>query len=434
MTGFLAWLLPLVAAVLTTWLATIEFTLRNGARGAVERALESRGRLHQWTSISHRIADVTACVSLLRLAVSMAFLVLWTVDFSGAPGAEFSTRGFFVGISTGIVGLWVLTSVLGAAISRWSAHPIVTVAIPFLQTCAVIGPLPGAVVRFADEVVKRLSGTTLAKNGEQSEAEAELLRSVEQSQRAGGLGETTAEMIENVVEFTSTDVGEVMTPRTEIEGIELTDDLAAIKNFIGQEGHSRIPVYEEDLDHITGILYVKDLVPFLGEDPATFRLQPLLRAPIVIPETKVVADLLADFQKSEVHMAIVVDEYGGTAGLVTIEDVLEEIVGEIKDEHEGEDPEEEPEIRTIADGRYEVDGRFHVDDLNEALSLELPEDEEYDTVGGYLMACLGRVPEQGESWDVDGIRLTALETSATQVALIGIERRARADQVDSATT
>ena len=155
--------------------------------------------------------------------------------------------------------------------------------------------------------------------------------------------------------------------------------------------------------------------------PATFRLQPLLRSPIVVPETKVVADLLADFQQSEVHMAIVVDEYGGTAGLVTIEDVLEEIVGEIKDEHEG-DVEEEPELRSTANGSYEVDGRFHVDDLNEALELNLPEDEEYDTVGGYLMACLGRVPDQGDSWDSENVRLTALETTATQVSLIGIEK------------
>ena len=121
-------------------------------------------------------------------------------------------------------------------------------------------------------------------------------------------------------------------------------------------------------------------------------------------------------------MAIVVDEYGGTAGLVTIEDVLEEIVGEIKDEHEG-DLEEEPELRPINQDHWEVDGRFHIDDLNEELMLSLPEDEEYDTVGGYLMASLGRVPEQGETWDVEGIRLTALETSSTQVARIGIQRR-----------
>ncbi|MBG83975.1 MAG: hypothetical protein CMJ40_05440 [Phycisphaerae bacterium] len=421
MNGFLVWFLPSMAALLTTWLATIELSLRNGSRGAVERALDAKGQRHRWDPIESRLPAVIIWISLLRVSAAVTFLCLWTLDFSGMPGEDFSTAGFFIGAGTGIGMIWILTGVLAAAISKWSAHPIVTMAMPLLKLCSDLGFVPGQLARFIDEVIKRLSGANLVRNNEQSEAEVELLRSVEQSQREGGLGETTAVMIENVVEFTSTDVGEVMTPRTDIEGIEKTDDLSEIKAFIGQEGHSRIPVYEEDLDHIVGILYVKDLVPFLGEDPATFRLQPLLRSPIVVPETKVVADLLADFQRSEVHMAIVVDEYGGTAGLVTIEDVLEEIVGEIKDEHEG-DFEEEPELRSLENGQYEVDGRFHVDDLNEALSLDLPEDEEYDTVGGYLMACLGRVPDQGDSWDSDNVRLTAIETTATQVSLIGIEK------------
>ena len=421
MNGFLVWFLPALAALFATWMAAIELSLRNGSRGAVERALEAKGQRHRWDPIESRLAAVIIWIALLKMAASVTFLCLWTLDFSGMPGEAFSTAGFFIGAGTGVAMLWILTSVLATAISKWAAHPIVTLAMPLLKVCSDLGFVPGQLARFIDEVIKRLSGANLVRNNEQSEAEVELLRSVEQSQREGGLGETTAEMIENVVEFTSTDVGEVMTPRTDIEGIEKTDDLSEIKAFIGQEGHSRIPVYEEDLDHIAGILYVKDLVPFLGEDPATFRLQPLLRSPIVVPETKVVADLLADFQRSEVHMAIVVDEYGGTAGLVTIEDVLEEIVGEIKDEHEG-DLEEEPELRSLANGHYEVDGRFHVDDLNEALSLALPEDEEYDTVGGYLMACLGRVPDQGDSWDSENVRLTAIETTATQVSLIGIEK------------
>lgn len=421
MNGFLVWFLPLLAAIFATWMAAIELSLRNGSRGAVERALDSKGQRHRWDPVEARLPAVIICIALLRVAASITFLCLWTLDMSGLPGEDFSSTGFFIGAGTGIMIIWLLTSVLATAISKWSAHPIVTLALPLLRLCSNLGFLPGLLARFIDEVIKRLSGANLVRNNEHSEAEVELLRSVEQSQREGGLGETTAEMIENVVEFTSTDVGEVMTPRTDIEGIEKTDDLSEIKAFIGQEGHSRIPVYEEDLDHIVGILYVKDLVPFLGEDPATFRLQPLLRSPIVVPETKVVADLLADFQQSEVHMAIVVDEYGGTAGLVTIEDVLEEIVGEIKDEHEG-DLEEEPELRSLANDHYEVDGRFHVDDLNEALELNIPEDEEYDTVGGYLMACLGRVPDQGDTWDSENVRLTALETTATQVSLIGIEK------------
>jgi CBS domain containing-hemolysin-like protein len=211
-----------------------------------------------------------------------------------------------------------------------------------------------------------------------------------------------------------------MTPRTDIDGLEYTDDLSEIRRLIGEVGHSRIPVFEEDLDHIVGILYSKDLVRWLGEIDPDFTLRPLLRRPIVVPETKQVADLLADFQRSEVHMAMVVDEYGGTAGLVTIEDVLEEIVGEIVDEHEPDD-EEQPGLRSVAEGVYEVDGNFHIDDLNESLEMQLPEEEEYDTVGGWLMACIGHVPETGESYIENGHRFTAAATTPTQVERIMIE-------------
>ncbi|MBT7351463.1 MAG: HlyC/CorC family transporter, partial [Phycisphaerae bacterium] len=259
-------------------------------------------------------------------------------------------------------------------------------------------------------------------NGRTSDAEAELLRSIDAKQREGELAAGAKTLIENVFDFTTTDVGEVMTPRIDIEGIEMTDDLGVIRAFILSAGHSRIPVFEEDLDHIDGILYVKDLIPFLGEDASGFELRPLLRRPIVIPETKPVADLLADFQQAEVHMAIVVDEYGGTAGLATIEDVLEEIVGEIYDEHEGNDDEDEPVLLETDANTWEVDGRFHIDDFNEAADSLLPEDDEYDTVGGWFTACVGHVPASGESHVVDGLEFEVLEAEPTRVIKLRVRR------------
>jgi putative hemolysin len=228
------------------------------------------------------------------------------------------------------------------------------------------------------------------------------------------------------VDFATTDVGEVMTPRIDIEGIEFTDDLAVIRSFISEEGHSRIPVFEEDLDHIVGILYVKDLVAFIGEDAADFQMRPLLRSPIVVPDTKPVKDLLVDFQSAEVHMAIVVDEYGGTAGLVTIEDILEEIVGEIYDEHEDGD-DEEPDLSENADGTWEVDARFHIDDFNEALDLHLPEDDEFDTVGGWALALAGRVPNPGEVIEDSGVRCTVIAAMPTHIVRLKVERSATAE-------
>ena len=226
-------------------------------------------------------------------------------------------------------------------------------------------------------------------------------------------------MLENVVEFRTTDVGEIMTPRTDVEGIEHTDDLHEIRKIVLESGRSRIPVYEENIDHILGILYVKDLVAFFGEEDESFNLLSILRQPIVVPDTKPVQELLGDFQRSEVHMAVVIDEYGGTAGIVTIEDVIEEIVGEIRDEHDDAEP-DEPKLVRVNDGLVEVDGRYNIDDLNDELSWELPEDEEYDTLAGFVLAHLGHVPEVGEVLEAFAKRFTTLEASATQINRISI--------------
>ncbi len=416
------WSLIIIGAIYGTVCMALSLILRNGGRSAIERRLSARGRDQAWRDMDSHRHQTAHVFALEAWIIAIAWLVLWTIDFSGLPGADFSTAGFFIGLGIGSVLCWLALDLVATAIARHAGPATVSACFPLIRFFCAVRFLVTGVSAFTDEVIKRLSGANLEAADEQAEVEAELLRSIEQSHREGGLDEGAVALLENVVEFTSTDVGEVMTPRTDIDGLEYTDDLAEIRRFIGEIGHSRIPVYEEDLDHIVGILYAKDLVRWLGEPDPSFTLRPLLRRPIVVPETKQVADLLADFQRSEVHMAMVVDEYGGTAGLVTIEDVLEEIVGEIVDEHEPDD-EEQPGLRPLPDGNYEVDGNFHIDDLNEALELGLPEDEEYDTVGGWLMACIGHVPETGESHDENGHRFTAIATTPTQVERIAIVAR-----------
>lgn len=412
------WVLIILTVIYSTICMAISMILRNGGRTAIERKLAETGRDGFWRDMESRRIDIAHTMSLHALAAGIVCLGLWIVDFSGLPSEDFSTTGFVVGLCTGVLLLWISIDLVASSMARHAAPAVVSSFFFMVRAYAIRINVLHWLVRFVDEVIRRLSGANL-ESTDQAEAEAELLRSIEQTHREGGLDEGAVALLENVVEFTSTDVGEVMTPRTDVDGLEYTDDLVEIRRFIGEVGHSRIPVYEEDLDHIVGILYAKDLVRWLGEQDPAFALRPLLRRPIVVPETKQVADLLADFQRSEVHMAMVVDEYGGTAGLVTIEDVLEEIVGEIVDEHEPDD-EEQPGLRPMSDGSFEVDGNFHIDDLNEALSLDLPEDEEYDTIGGWLMACIGHVPETGESHDENGHRFTAIATTPTQVERISI--------------
>ncbi len=416
------WSIIVLGGAYGTICMSISMILRNGGRSAIERRLSERGRDQAWRDMDAHRHQTAHVFALEAWFIAVIWLVVWTIDFSGLPGSDFSTSGFFFGLVAGTLISWLAFDPVATAIARHAGPATVSACFPLIRFFCAMRFVVSGVSSFTDEVIKRLSGANLESAGEQAEVEAELLRSIEQSHREGGLDEGAVALLENVVEFTSTDIGEVMTPRTDIDGLEYTDDLSEIRGFIGEIGHSRIPVYEEDLDHIVGILYAKDLVRWLGEKDPSFTLRPLLRRPIVVPETKQVADLLADFQRSEVHMAMVVDEYGGTAGLVTIEDVLEEIVGEIVDEHEPDD-EEQPGLRPLPDGSFEVDGNFHIDDLNEALELGLPEDEEYDTVGGWLMACIGHVPETGEGHDENGHRFTAIATTPTQVERIAIVAR-----------
>ena len=232
-------------------------------------------------------------------------------------------------------------------------------------------------------------------------------------------------MLEAVVEFRSTSVEQIMTPRTEINALEYTDDLGEVQAFINEHGHSRHPVYSENLDHIEGMLYAKDLLKWIinhGNNGEPFVLSELLREPSFVPETKTVRELLTQLLADQVHIAIILDEYGGTSGLVTMEDIVEEIFGEIQDEYE------EPEDATAvvldqSNKSAEIDARTEIDDANDelgAVGIELPESDDYDTVGGFINTLLGRIPEQGEEFDHESLRFEILEAEPTRVVRLRV--------------
>ena len=417
MTDLYVWL-AVAVLVAATWIAALKLALVGPSRTVVTMRLEDRGRAEAATWLNRKFDAAVFTLALVRTIGQFALFALVLAEtVQLRTEASLSWPDLLISGLISVAVLWVFTSVLAAALARHVGEGLLSAGLPLIRLVTrVCRPLTMA-VSFIDEAVRRLSGANLRN---EDETEAELLRSIDQTHRKGGLDEEAASMLENVVEFTNTDVAEIMTPRTDIQGIELTDDLAEIRAFISEVGHSRIPVYRENLDEILGILYVRDLVPLLGEDAKHFALEPLLRQPIIVPASKSVRDLLADFQRSEVHMALVVDEYGGTEGLVTIEDVLEEIVGEIRDEHEP-DGDEEPTLTTIDDTRAEADARYHIDDLNERLGLHLPEDDDFDTIGGFVLAQLGHVPTEGESFESHDARFTAIETAPTHVQRVGIE-------------
>jgi len=258
--------------------------------------------------------------------------------------------------------------------------------------------------------------------------EEEIKTLVDAGQEGGVLEEGEKNMIYSVFEIADTLAREVMVPRIDMIAVDTGTPLLEAADTAIQHGHSRIPVYEATVDHIVGILYAKDLLKVLRQQGRAgsdrVRLVDLARPAYFVPETKKVDELLRELQQRRVHMAIVIDEYGGTAGLVTIEDILEEIVGDIRDEY---DEKEEPMIRPLGENEYDVDARTLIDDVNDLMDVKLS-DEESDTLGGLIYNQLGRVPTPGESVEVDGVRMQVLDVQDRRIGRIRVKRETPASE------
>ncbi|MBE6765378.1 MAG: HlyC/CorC family transporter [Ruminococcaceae bacterium] len=227
---------------------------------------------------------------------------------------------------------------------------------------------------------------------EKTVTEEEILMMVDVGGEKGVIEESERDMIANIFEFDDTTASEIMTHRTEVIAVENTDSLTDIANTAIEEGVSRIPVYEDDLDTILGIVYVKDLLRYVGHhDTSNIKPTDIMRPAFFIPESKRLADLFSEMTEKKIQMAVVVDEYGGTSGIITMEDLLESIVGNIQDEFDNEDE----DISKVSDNCFTVDGTTPIDEVTDMIGVELPEGD-YDTIAGYIVTELGRIPKNGE--------------------------------------
>jgi putative hemolysin len=289
----------------------------------------------------------------------------------------------------------------------------------------ILRPIVWALERVT-ALVNRVLGVGDVDQNQISTEELKLL--VERGGEQGILEAEEEQMIHAVIELGDRRVHEVMVPRIAMAAVPASASLDEAIGTIVEHGHSRIPVYEDSVDEIVGILYAKDLLPFFRESAgARPELRSLLRPPVYIPESMTVDDLLHEFQRRKVHIAIVLDEYGGTAGLVTIEDLLEEIVGEIQDEYDVE----EPMVVQLSDDEARVDGRASIDDLGDLFDtdLGLEDEDEYDTVGGLIYHRIGGVPSPGDQVVVDGLRLTVESTDGRRVGKVLVVRQRAAEGV-----
>ena len=314
----------------------------------------------------------------------------------------------------------VVSIVLGELIPKGFAlaNPdriALTVSGPITLFAKIVSPLV-AVLVLLTKIISKPFGIDPTRTPELSAAEIRLI--VEQGSQQGVLEAEEEQMISAVMSLSDSKLHEVMVPRIDIVAIDQEASFDDAVTLVLTEGHSRTPLYKESVDHIVGILYAKDLLRIIAAGGPRPRLRDIMRPALFVPESQAVDDLLNELQRRRVHLAIVLDEYGGTAGLVTIEDLLEEIVGEIQDEFD----EEEPMKVIVREGEAILDGRADIDEMGELVdpALELEDDEEYDTVGGFVYHRIGRVPVVGDTVAVDPFKITVIKVIGRRVGKVRV--------------
>ena len=436
------WLIAALACVLlAAFFSALELSLHTLSRVRMSSELDDdhhhRDRIEViLKDVPGHAASLSFFTISMRLSAAVCF-VFWASGLRHEPAP--SPLSVFLGLAIAAVFVWIGSVLIPMGVAAHAGEPTLIrfARIARVAHLCVVPLLPTQ--RFMAEVVRRLVGAE--KNGRDLNISASDLRSiVDDDEVESRLDETERDMLEAVVEFRSTSVEQIMTPRTEIDALQYTDDLTEVMKFVDEHGHSRIPVYRDDLDHIDGILYAKDLLRWItthGQDGSPFVLSEVTREPTFVPETKTVRELLAQLLAAQVHIAIILDEYGGNSGLVTMEDIVEEIFGEIQDEYEEpDDPSGSVQLDPTAKAAT-IDARTEIDDANDELDtigLELPESDDYDTISGFVNTTLGRIPEPGEQIDLPMMRIDILEAEPTRVVRVRITRVDVPDEMSEFST
>ena len=333
-------------------------------------------------------------------------------------------QNFGVGISTGVVTLLLL--IFGeispkSLATRKAKQFSMTVARPIEICYYLFFPI----VKGLSFLVQAVNKGSHHPGTKPFISEDKIRRFLAVGVREGVIETDERQMINSIFEFDDITVKEIMVPRIDMICVDINDSIDKLIDIVIRMGLSRIPVYNGRIDNIVGIVYAKDLLPLLKETKPDITIQKIMRPAYYVPESKEIDNLFSELKKEKIHMAIVLDEYGGTAGLVTIEDLLEEIVGDIQDEYD----EEENLIEEEEDNRVIVDGRVDVDEINYYLDIALPE-EDYETISGFILSMLGYVPEEGEKIEFEDLEITVTKISQRRISKVEIKKTVNEDEVE----
>ncbi len=357
--------------------------------------------------LGNTIGNVAASI----IAVSLALQI--------ASGAGISADA---ALTVQIIVLTILVIIFGEITPKvWASKKPLgfarVIAIPMYWTSVLIYPA----AEFITELIKLSVAKFKFVKSKSAIDHQELIELANLSHERGTIEEDEHGLIHSIVTFRTVLVHEVMTPRVDMVCISADTEFNELIDIINLSGHSRLPLYKNSIDEIIGVIYAKDILPFI-KDPSLrekLSLEKIARKVMFIPRTKMISDLMREFQEKKMHIAIVVDEYGGTAGLITLEDIIEEIIGEIQDEY---DKEENP-VTKVSDNSYIVLGKFSIEELNELLGLNIvPENEDYETVAGLVLNNAGQIPKEGYSFTIQDHKFSVKEVSRKRINKVAIEK------------
>ncbi|MDQ6769291.1 MAG: hemolysin family protein [Gemmatimonadota bacterium] len=430
----------ILLVLLNAFFVGAEFALVRSRRTRLEAMVRSGDRLARFAVRGS--SNISRILSASQLGVTLASLGLgWVAEstvgevfehlFANLPFAVEVSMRLTLAATVALVLVTYLHVVFGELVPKAAAlnHPEALarwLAPPLLLFAWFTTPVTYFINR-SSQVILRMLGQEKAGSEEAVHSPEEIRLLVEQSQESGQMQAHDADLIDAVFEFSEKNAREVMTPRTELVALPVEATLSEVLGVVQESGLSRYPVYDESIDNIIGVVLAKDLLKLLAPRANTdaFDLPSIMRPVHVIPGSREVEEVLADFKRLKEHMAVVLDEYGGTAGVVTMEDLLEEIVGEILDEYDTPEDAEAP-LHTRA-GETLVPGSTHIGELNEHFSLTVP-DEDYTTIGGYVFGVLGRLPVVGDRVIAGGAIFTVREMDGRRIETLSVDLHTMGDR------
>jgi putative hemolysin len=406
----LLWVVGALGVVLGSSCAALLGALRSASRVKLARVVPEEARRKALEDLLEHDRTLALAAIVLR-ACGFAAAALALV--ASVPDAGTSPWSALEALLLVILALG-LADVVPRTLAEAAPEQILAAVLPGFAVLARLVEPVVALFRVAAVIAMRIAG--LKPRSDAEEVRDSLRSAALEGVNEGILDPSATRMIESALRFQGKEVRDVMTPRTEVTAVPADVPLPDVIKLLAETKYSRLPVYEGTLDRVVGVFYAKDV---LAQELVEGGVRALMRKPVFVPETKKVSDLLREFRRGRPHLAVVVDEHGGTAGIVTLSDVMEEMLGDIRDEY---DEPEAPRIKKAADGSFEIAGAVRVDELDSELHVKVPTDPDYETVAGFVTTQLGRIPQKGEVLKHDGVSFVVLDADERRVKRLRVQR------------